>query len=302
MMSTHCSKESSLDDFVYFCTLNYLDNTMTGNMYSSSDYAVSAFRSKNLFNQTIGCNESNPSEKLLDSLAELYKVLWMAEYYMWEEIGRIRLLPLKSFKTLLYGSSLSFKVYIKKDYDNSDIWIIETNAPSFGVASLIDLLAKRITEMSLLYARIHGSSVADFFWAKRAGTLNRYMPLFHPSLCGDWIAVEIDDESFFVSNRASIERELLSPSYTLRFYGNNGCSIGGDLPWAIKATCSYDSNHNIIVDSNRVLAFVVSLEKNILRVVHRYKKNASGGLVAREANNLLIVDYRRVSYLKQLIE
>ena len=290
----------------YFCTLSKLDTIMTGQMYSSSEYAINAFRAKNLFNKAIVCNESNPTEKDFDSLSEIYKVLWMAEYYLWEEIGSIQIIPLKSSFTSLFTNSsfLTFKVYLKNDdFLNSDIWIIETNAPSLRLAPLIDLLAQKVTEMGHRYVSFHGNSTADYLWTKRAGTLNRLMPLFHSSLYGEWIAADYE-EVYYITNRESIENELSEPSFTLNFYGSNGCSLGGNHPIAIQATGIYDSNYNIIVDIsfNRVLAFVVSLDDKELKVVHRYKNNYSGRLVKKDDYELVVATYRRVSELKRAID
>ena len=280
---------------------------MIGKMYSSQEYAINAFRSKSLFDKIITCNVNNPTEKDFDSTRELYKVLWMAHYYMWDEIGRVQIIPLKtSFSTIFSNTSfLSFKVYIKKGYDNSVIWVVETNAPSLRLSSLIDLLVQKSQEMGERFKTIYGSSRAILLGSKLAGTSNRHMPLYHSSLIGDWIAVNIEDEYYpIISTRASIENELLTPSYSLKFYGNNGCAFGGEHPDALKESGLYDSNYNVIIDNNgnRVLAFVVSLYDNVLKVIHRYKYNYSGSLIDRSDNELSVVNYRRVSDLRRAID
>lgn len=278
---------------------------MTGQMYSTSEYAIRAFRSKDLFNKIITCNVNNPNEKDFDSLRELYKVLWMAHYYMWSEFGKIRVKPLKtSFSTLFSNSTfLCFKVNIQKDPYDSDVWIIETNAPSYDVASIINMLAEKSQQMANRYKSIHGSNLSDFLGTKLAGTSNRYMPLSHSSLYGDWIAVDIEGEYYpIISTRESVEIELQTPSYSLQFFGSDGCRLGGEHPDAIRITGTYDSNYNIIVDNlnSRVLAFVVSLDEKELKVVPRYKKNYSGTLIAKGDDELSVVKYQRKTDLQNM--
>lgn len=229
----------------------------------------------------------------MDSLRELYKVLWMAHYLMWYDMGRIRIIPPQGISSFFFTNSslLSFKVHIKKGYDNNDIWIVETNAPSLQIASVIDSLAEKLIEMGRQYIRVHGDTTSDYIWTKLAGTSNREMPLSHSSLFGDWMATGIEEEYIpIVSTKDSIENVIMMPSFTLSFFGNNECSFGGEHPKAIKAACSYDSNYNIIIDNsiNRVLAFIISLEGNVLKVVHRYYKDYDGDLVEKNANCLVL--------------
>lgn len=275
---------------------------MTGQMYSSEEYAISAFRSKFLFNKIIVCNVKNPTEKDFDSIRELYKVFWMAHYYMWDKFGHIQFKPLQtsfSLSAILGNSSfLSFKVHLNTDSD----WIVETNAPSLQLASVCDLMTQKSQEMAERYKNIHGSNLTDLLGSKLAGTSNRHMPLSHSSLLGDWIAVEIEGEYNPIPTKAFIENELLTPSYTLKFYGNSCCSFGGENPNSIKASGLYDSNYNIVLSNDRVLAFVVSLDGNELKVVHRYRNNYSGNLIARSDNDLLVITYRRVSDLRESIK
>lgn len=293
-----------------YLTSNIIAKTiyyMSGQMYSSSEDAIRAFQSKNLLGKFIVFNESNPTEKDFDEGSELYKILWMGHYYMWLEFGKMRLRPLEAgplsrlFQT---GDYLRFKVTVEKNYMGSSVWVIETNAP-LDIPTMINLLVNKRQLMIDKYRNLYGSTALDSLSEKLAGTNNRFMPLIHNSLYGEWIATEIEGDYWpLISDRESIECELQAPSYTVNFHGDNGCTFGGEHPESLKAKGIYDSRYNIVVanDGKTVLAYVVSINKDDeLKVVIRYYNGSNGVLYKRDDDQLLIVNYKRASALKRLI-
>ena len=268
---------------------------------------MKAFQSKQLFNKIILCNESNPTEADFDEGNEIYKVLWMAHYYLWEDFGKIRIRQIKTtFSTIFLNHNyLAFRVNIQTNQDFI-YWIIETNASAFRVADLIDLFVEKRQIMINAFKRIYGSNVLNLLSEKLAGTLNREQPLSSTPLYGEWIASEIEGPDYWpiLSDRESIEIELLDPSYSISFKSGNICTIGGSHFRALRSTGKYDSAHNIVLanDGNSVLAFVVSLYKDTLKVILRYDSDSDGHLYRRGDEDLLIIKYKRVPDLKRLLE
>lgn len=276
---------------------------MLGQMYSSSEDALRAFQSKNLLGKIIVFDESNPSEKDIDAATELYKVLCMAQYLMWIEIGTLRLIPLKSnalSDLFQNGDSVRFKVGVEKNGFGLLEWIIEANTP-LDLTSMIDAIVRKHQLMVERYSSLYGINATDLLSNKLAGTFNRHMPIFHASIYGKWIATDIEGDYWTrLTGRVSNDSALLRPSYTVDFNGINGCSFGGEHPFALNATGIYDSTYNIVVsnDGATVLAFVVSNEDDTLKIILRYYNGANGSLCKRDDNDLPILICERISTLK----
>lgn len=286
---------------------------MSGSYYSSPADAEFAFQSKNMFNKTITLDEDNPSEVVLDYTTELYKVFMMAHYYMWDEFGTFRIIPLSSnpivdiFQNNQY---LKFKIYTQKCYGDTIIWTVETNAPELDLPSVIDVLLEKRNLMMNRYTSTHGKSEMDILIPKFSGVLNRNMVLSHSQIFGDWVAIyqtyvkNKEEPWHIITTKNSIERQLITPEYSLRFVANSRCILGGSTYDAIKTEGFYDSMHNIIVSSANgiTIAYIISLENNVLTLVIRCRQNINGELSTMDYNDLLLLKYKRISDLKKLLE
>lgn len=286
---------------------------MSGNYYSTSVDAEYAFQSKNMLNNTIILNEDNPSEMDLDYTTELYKVLMMAHYLTWDEIGLFLIIPLdnkvNSFQNNQY---LKFNISTKKCFEDIIIWTVETNASPLDLPSVIDALLKKRNIMINRYMNTHSKNEMDILTPKLSGVLNRDRVIPLSSILGDWVATyksyvkkTIDDEPWYIlTTKDSIEHQFITPEYSLKFTANNKCILGGNMFDAIQAECFYDSMHNIIVSSNKgiAIAYVTSLYKDVLTLIIRWQQNENGDLSTVEYDDLLLLKYKRLSDLKKHLD
>ena len=286
---------------------------MSGNYYSTSVDAEYAFQSKNMLNNTIILNEDNPSEMDLDYTTELYKVLMMAHYLTWDEIGLFLIIPLdnkvNSFQNNQY---LKFNISTKKCFEDIIIWTVETNASPLDLPSVIDALLKKRNIMINRYMNTHSKNEMDILTPKLSGVLNRDRVIPLSSILGDWVATyksyvkkTIDDEPWYIlTTKDSIEHQFITPEYSLKFTANNKCILGGNMFDAIQAECFYDSMHNIIVSSNKgiAIAYVTSLYKDVLTLIIRCQQNENGDLSTVEYDDLLLLKNKRLSDLKKHLD
>jgi len=278
---------------------------MTGKMYDSSEDAKSAFQSKDLLNKIIILNEDNPALSDLDACYELYKLFWMANYLMWERFSYIYIEEFESDVPDRIRNSryLSFRVNVFTSPFDTLVWLVETNAPQQSVISIIDLLAQTQHNIVLKYKARHGNTALDRLSQIAAGTLNRHKPLFLNTLEGEWLSPDTkgaywpwDFSHYHLYDEFPTKLDINKPFYTLTFQKGDKCILGGSSEWAPKVSGRYDSRYNVISigDTDDVIAFVVSLKKDILTVVFRFWFDSdSKQLYKREDDNLLIMEYKR---------
>ena len=279
---------------------------MIGKLYSSEEKVIEVFNAKNLFNTTITLNEDSPTEQDMENAMELYKLLMMANYYGWEVFGKLQLKPLKinPISRLFQGGGyLSFRITKTIDYSGNRLWTVETNAPSLQLQTIIDnWLWNKFILMQNRYKNTHSSQDFDKLTFNIAGIGNRHEYLSSSKLSGEWIATYKEKDHWpIITTMDSIRNQLLTPAYTIEFMENSRFALGGGMYDAIQIRGTYDSAHNIIIsDSNIIIAYVVAIEDDQLKVVFRCRKDENGRIIDC-GDNLEVMEYRRVSDLKRTL-
>lgn len=250
---------------------------MTGQLYNSIEDIVKAFKEKNLLRKTIVLEESYPTNRDFDALNEVYKLFCYAYYYSCDDLGLIDIKPMREFLSL--NNYLKFRVGTQ-NYGGGTTLVVETNARDKNISGIVDAMVQKSQIMMSAYRRQHGENALELLSEKLAGTINRKQPLSFSALMGKWIASTYEDEDFFC------DRPI---TYSLAFKGANTCVFDGAI------NCVYDESQNVIVtdDGRTALAYVISLDDDVLTVAIRYDCGLNGELIKRD---ILGVEFRRDFY------